>query len=100
MEQLKDYISVMGLSPRQFAALLGAGAVIGDAGDCDGLFCQRNSFMGTASVTSTLSNEYFNDLLNNQWSEVDIDGRKMYKVTFNVSIKLNCFSHFLSFCRL
>ena len=38
--RLKDYISVMGLTQREFAALLGAGHVIGDHHHCGGLYCR------------------------------------------------------------
>ena len=38
--RLKDYISVMGLTQREFAALLGAGHVIGEDRDCAGLYCR------------------------------------------------------------
>ena len=77
---LKDYISVMGLSMRHFAALMGAGYSLGQAENCDGLFCNRLSFKSPATASSSLSNKYFTDLLNNQWSETTVSGRKMYQV--------------------
>ena len=81
MELLKDYISVMGLSPRQFAALLGAGYSLGQADHCDGLFCRRNSFSQSPPEPSRLlSNVFFTDLLNHQWRQVITPTRKMLKV--------------------
>ena len=50
--RLKDYISVMGLSQREFAALLGAGHVLGDGHDCAGLYCR---YRGTAKSYSHFS---------------------------------------------
>ena len=81
VELLKDYISVMGLSPRQFAALLGAGYSLGQADHCDGLFCRRNSFSKSPPQPSRLlSNVFFTDLLNHQWHKVNTPTRKMLKV--------------------
>ena len=47
LPRLKDYISVMGLSQRQFAALLGAGHVIGDTHHCAGLYCRWGKIQQT-----------------------------------------------------
>ena len=80
VDQLKDYISVMGLSPRQFAALVGAGYAVGDSASCDGLYCRRNSFSGSATAQTSLSNVFFNDLINNQWEETIVVDRQLYKV--------------------
>ena len=83
MELLKDYISVMGLTPRQFAALLGAGYSLGQEDHCDGLFCRRNSFSQFPPQPSRLlSNAFFTDLLNHKWdlSLVRTPRRKMLKV--------------------
>ena len=77
---LKDYISVMGLSMKHFAALMGAGYSLGQAENCEGLFCDRLSFKSNATPSTSLSNKYFTDLLNNQWSETTVAGRKMYQV--------------------
>ena len=81
MELLKDYISVMGLSNKQFAALLGAGYSLGQADHCDGLFCLRNSFsQSRPQPSSLLSNVFFTDLLNHQWQPVTTTTRQMFKV--------------------
>ena len=40
----------MGLTDRQFAALLGAGYSLGQAGLCDGFYCQRNSFLNNTTL--------------------------------------------------
>ena len=102
VDQLKDYISVMGLTPRQFAALVGAGYAIGDSGSCDGLYCQRNSFSGSANIQTSLSNVFFNDLLNNQWEETIIEDRQLYKVIIwkSHSQTLKSLSPFLLFRQL
>ena len=71
----------MGLTDRQFAALLGAGYSLGQSGLCDGFFCQRNSFLNSTTPVSTeLSNVYFTDLLDNSWEEYQAADRLMYKV--------------------
>ena len=81
MELLKDYISVMGLTKRQFTALVGAGYALGHSADCDGLFCQRNSFSNWRShPPPRLSNIFFSDLLSHQWKPVSTGGRKMFQV--------------------
>jgi len=81
VEELKYYISLMGVSKREFAALNGIGYAIGDTADCDGLFCRRNSFYGSKSVSQGLSNIFFLDLLSNSWQDVSVaeTGKKMYK---------------------
>merc|ERR1719232_1288971 len=67
---LKDYIAVMGLTQRQFAALLGAGYCLGETENCSGLFCNRQSFnkkFSSASLSSepaTLSNVFLQELTN------------------------------------
>ena len=77
---------MMGLDLRQAAALLGAGYSMGAAGDCDGFYCQRNSFLPSsgAAVSTHLSNVYFNDLLSNQWEEYQAPDRQMFKVTLGM----------------
>ena len=79
---VRDYIAVMGLTERQFAAVLGAGYALGASADCAGLFCQRNSFHPSGSTpSSVLSNVYFTDLLGNSWQEYTAsNGNTMYKV--------------------
>ena len=78
---LKDYISVMGLSMKHFAALMGAGYSLGQSENCEGLFCNRLSFKSAATPSTSLSNKYFTDLLNNQWAKKSISGRKLYQVS-------------------
>ena len=82
MTLLKDYIAVMGLTERQFAALLGAGYALGQSSSCAGLFCRRNSFHSAGTTPSSdLTNVYFKDLLANSWTEfTTTNGNKMYKV--------------------
>ena len=88
VELLKDYIAVSGLTNRQFAALAGAGYSLGQSTDCDGFFCQRNTFLTstTTSPSTHLSNVFFNDLLNNQWAEHHVGDRLMYKVGSHLGI--------------
>ena len=89
MALLKDYISVMGLTPRQFAALLGAGYLLGERGACAGLFCDRRSLVPSSSRGNTteeeepaLTNQFFLDLLGNSFQTVDVDsGDTMYIVS-------------------
>ena len=80
---VRDYIAVMGLTERQFAALLGAGYALGDSISCAGLFCRRNTFLSSGfSPASVLSNVYFTDLLSHSWQEFNLTttGQTMYKV--------------------
>ena len=81
---VRDYIAVMGLTERQFAALLGAGYALGQSADCAGLFCRRNSFLPSvpSPPPSVLSNVFFTDLLTNTWQEFNqtTNNRTMYKV--------------------
>jgi len=79
--QLKDYISILGLTQREFTALLGVGYAVGDSSDCDGLFCRRDSFQGTPSVSSSLSNIFFKTLLSESWAAYTIPatGKQMFR---------------------
>ena len=81
VEGLKYYISVMGLSKKEFAALIGIGYAVGDSQNCNGLFCRRNSFYGSKSISEFLSNAFFQDLLSHTWQEFTVPstGKKMYK---------------------
>ena len=96
MEQLKDYISVSGLTNRQFAVLVGAGYSLGQSSDCDGFFCQRNTFLDSTPTQPSrhLSNVFFNDLLNNQWMEHQVGDRLMYKVRSHLFLGLLLLSLF------
>ena len=80
----------MGLTQRQFVALLGAGYSLGQSSLCDGFYCQRNSFLNsTTSVSTELSNVYFTDLMDNQWEEYQVADRLMYKVNIFLLKVLN-----------
>jgi len=81
IEHFKDYISIMGLTQREFTALIGAGYSVGDSGDCDGLFCRRDSFTGSKSVSTSLSNIFFKTLLSESWAAYTIPdtGKQMFK---------------------
>merc|ERR1712142_817711 len=80
-KHFKDYISIMGLTQREFTALIGAGYSVGDSGDCDGLFCRRDSFTGSKSVSTSLSNIFFKTLLSESWAAYTIPdtGKQMFK---------------------
>ena len=71
----------MGLTQREFTALIGAGYSVGDSGDCDGLFCRRDSFTGSKSVSTSLSNIFFKTLLSESWAVYTIPdtGKQMFK---------------------
>merc|ERR1712013_966581 len=79
--QFKDYISIMGLTQIEFTALIGAGYSVGDSGDCDGLFCRRDSFTGNKSVSTSLSNIFFKTLLSESWAPYTVPstGKEMFK---------------------
>eukprot|EP00090_Calanus_glacialis_P001534 TRINITY_DN11107_c0_g1_i1.p1 TRINITY_DN11107_c0_g1~~TRINITY_DN11107_c0_g1_i1.p1 ORF type:complete len:707 (-),score=154.91 TRINITY_DN11107_c0_g1_i1:62-2182(-) len=79
--QFKDDISITGLTQTEFTALIGAGYAVGESSDCDGLYCNRDSFQGTAPVSSSLSNIFFKNLLSESWEEYTIPstGKQMYK---------------------
>ena len=70
----------MGLTTRQFAALMGAGYALGQDSNCAGLFCNRKSFNGPQTPSKLMSNRYFNELLSNTWNEANINGATMYQV--------------------
>ena len=80
---LKDYIAVMGLSQRQFTAIVGAGYALGDARNCSGLFCLRTSFSSKPEPSTELTNIFFRDLLDNSFKETDTEdgGNTMYMVS-------------------
>merc|ERR1719445_2485855 len=53
---------------------------MGQSQQCDGLFCQRNSFSSGGSQPRNLTNIFFTDLLSNQrWESVTKSGRAMFK---------------------
>ena len=97
---VRDYIAVLGLTERQFAALLGAGYVLGDSAGCAGLFCRRNSFLPSgSSPASVLSNVYFTDLLSHSWQEFNqtTNNQTMYKVRegeLSLHCQIHCFQKF------
>ena len=82
---MKDYIAVMGLDQKQFAALVGAGYAMGEASNCSGLFCMRTSFsseMVTEPATQ-ITNRFFTDLLgHHSFEETNstLGGNTMYMV--------------------
>ena len=79
--QLNDFTSIMGLTKVEFAALYAVGYAVGDSTDCDGLYCRRNSFQGSTSVSLSLTNIFFHDLLSETWEEYTIPstGKQVYK---------------------
>ena len=92
VELVRDYMAVMGLTPVQFSALLGAGYALGQSDHCDGLFCRRNVFAQSQSgsqppPSSLLSNVFFNDLLDHNWEPHTTPSRQMFKVREGENIK-------------
>jgi len=77
--QFQDFISISGLSQREYIALIGVGYAVGDSSDCEGLFCRRDSFTGSPSVSSSLSNIFFHTLLSNTWESHTASGKELYK---------------------
>ena len=81
---MKDYIAVMGLSQKQFAALVGAGYAMGEARNCSGLFCMRTSFSSeiVTGPSTQITNRFFTDLIgHHSFEETVIDGgNTMYMV--------------------
>ena len=76
---LKDYISVMGISQKQFAALVGAGYAVGGTDNCRGLYCKRLTKTSGDLMNKNLSNAFFTDLLDNTWEEIEVNSIKLYK---------------------
>ena len=89
VEDVHDAISISGLTTNEFVALYGAGYVIGDTKNCNGLYCLRASFVTTTTPSAlmpTLSNELFTLLFDETWdmnmnikSVFRIRGISMYK---------------------
>ena len=88
----------MGLSKSEFAALYAVGYDVGDSNDCDGLYCRRNSFQGSSSVSLSLSNIFFQDLLSETWEEYTIPstGKQVYKAAGKDLLMLGTDLHFRS----
>ena len=61
--QLKEFYSLMGLTPHEYAALHGAGYAVGQEADCKGLFCRRDN-----TTISELSNVFFRNIIENSWT--------------------------------
>ena len=84
----------MGLSQRQFAALVGAGYAMGEARNCSGLFCMRTTFSSEIETepATQISNIFFTDLLGHHTFEetaTSDGGNTMYMV--RQEQKLNLF---------
>lgn len=80
-ETLHDYISVSGLSFREFTALYGGGYVIGDTKDCNGIYCLRASYHQNdvdAKPIEKLSNKFFRLLFSEEWEPMEI--RSVYRI--------------------
>ena len=74
-EEMLEAIRLSGLSQAEYTALYGAGYVVGDTDECNGIYCQRISFVNsTTTTTKSLSNQF---LLSDQFIQ---------KITFLPSI--------------
>jgi len=63
----KEFMGLMGLTPREYAALHGAGYALGQTKDkCSGLYCQRD-----ATPIPELSNIFFKRIVNHRWHRDD-----------------------------
>ena len=62
---LKDWIEKLDLTKQEFAALYGLGYSVGDSGNCDGVFCGRDSKFSSSHMQ--ISNVLFNELLSGNW---------------------------------
>ena len=58
----------MGVTTSEFAVLNAAGYSLGDS-TCDGLFCKRGVHEKKENDQTVLSNVFFQELSDNQWSE-------------------------------
>merc|ERR1719483_2075167 len=64
---LKAFISSEGLTLREFTVLNGAGYAIGDTCN-EGFFCLRDP-VNTTSISNSLTNIFFTNILSNDWAE-------------------------------
>ena len=62
---LKDWIEKLDLTKQEFTALYGLGYSVGDSGNCDGVFCGRDSEFSSSHMQ--ISNVLFNELLSGNW---------------------------------
>jgi len=68
LPQLKEFIKLMGVTTSEFAVLNAAGYSLGDS-TCDGLFCKRGVHEKKENDQTVLSNVFFQELSDNEWSE-------------------------------
>ena len=76
---LRDTINLSGLSLYEYTALYGAGYVIGDVEDCDGLYCRRDLQYTSKGATYKLSNVFFKTLLAEEWEEHQASDKYLFK---------------------
>ena len=81
IDEFLEAISVTGLNEREFTALYGAGYIIGSDENCNGLYCQRKSFITdkenlsnarTLFIPDKLSNKFFQILFSEIWIPMNI----------------------------
>jgi catalase/peroxidase HPI len=65
IHDLHEFVKLMGVTVREYAALHGAGYAIGQTNECYGLYCQRDNHVSDP----VLSNCFFTVLLSNEWKE-------------------------------
>merc|ERR1712099_56492 len=66
--EFREFMGLMGLTPKEYAALHGAGYALGQVGECAGLFCQRD-----VQPKSALSNIFFKNIVDYQWKRDDVN---------------------------
>jgi hypothetical protein len=78
---LRESIKLSGLSLHEYIALYGAGYVIGDVSDCEGLYCRRNSHVASSHKSSNeLSNIFFKTIVSEEvWEEHEASGKLLFK---------------------
>jgi len=82
VEQLKEYIKLLGLSQREFAVLNAGGYVLGDSDSrsvCEGLFCRRGVRAPNSRLSPWLSNRFFAILQSKDWVKHTLYKRRLYK---------------------
>ena len=77
---LRESINLSGLSLREYSALYGAGYIIGDMEDCEGLYCRRDSHVNSRRTPKQLSNEFFTTIVSEEgWESYEANGKSLLK---------------------
>ena len=77
---LRETINLSGLSLREYAALYGAGYIIGDVKECAGLYCRRDSHLNYHKSSNQLSNEFFKNIVSEDiWMDVKSNESSLFR---------------------